>query len=112
MTNYDTILSSMEMGKPVRVVHNGHERFMCAHTLGTTNGYQQALFYQYAGETSNGPITSPEWRCLKLYDISSIEIIGDPWHTGRNHSRPQTCVKQVAAQIFVGNDGKPSLVAV
>lgn len=109
MTNYDTILSSMELGKPVRVVHNGHERFMCAHVLGRTNGYQQALFYQYDGYTSKGPLVTPEWRCLKLYDISSVEIIDGPWHTGNNHSQPQTCVKQIAAQIFVDGAGKPKV---
>ena len=111
MTVYDTIRSSMELGKPVRVIHKGHERFMCAHTLGHTNGYQQALLYQYGGSTSKGPLTAPEWRCLRLHDVTQIEIIDDAWHTGHNHSRPQTCVKDISMQVYVDADGNPKLAA-
>lgn len=104
MTVYEIIRDAILNRKIVTATYRGRVRIMCPHTLGTKRGRQQALFYQFAGDSSTGlgPDGDPQnWRCMfldELANVSSQEAQGQ-WHTAPNHSRPQTCVDQIDVEV-------------
>lgn len=78
---------------------------MCFHILGKCkDGYPQGFGYQFAGETSEGPI-KPEgdWRCMPVDEIQFIEMFDGPWRTGSSHKRRQICVKEVDVEVSWGD---------
>ena len=100
---YQLIRQAILEKKCMAASYKGLHRMMCPHTLGTSKkGEEQALFYQYAGESSSGlqPPGSPKnWRCLRIEDLSNLQIIEGPWHGGPNHSVPQTCVDEIDVEV-------------
>lgn len=102
---YATVSQAVTTKRPLAVQYDGKPtRFLCPHVLGLNKkGEYQALCYQYAGYSSSGiePDGSPSnWRCLPLHKITSIQFCdGGEWHTAPNHSRPQSCVKEVHIEV-------------
>jgi hypothetical protein len=98
---YDILKQAIINRQPVGAIYGGRVRLVCPHVLGIDKaGGLQALFYQFGGASNSRPIQpdgSPDnWRCLALEKLSSVQIISPgQWHTAPNHSRPQTCVKQI-----------------
>ena len=99
---YATVRSAIAEKRHVIARYNGFVREMCPHVIGTKNGREQALFYQFGGSSSSGlsPIGSPSnWRCIPLQTIEIIEIRDGEWYTAHNHSRPQTCVDDIDLEV-------------
>ena len=98
ITSYDLIRRAIERKQQVIATYRGYHREMCPHSLGVSKlGEQQALFYQFAGESSQslGPPGSPDnWRCLRVDELVDVSLRDGGWHTAPNHTRPQTCVYQ------------------
>jgi len=103
---YELLKDAIQNKKIVSGIYKRKLRIMCPHTLGTKNGRPQALFYQFAGESTSGldPDGSPgNWRCMflsELSDVTSSESHGK-WHTAPNHSRPQTCVGVIEVEVAI-----------
>lgn len=92
--------------QPLSAIYNGQSRLLCPHILGEDkDGNFQALFYQFAGESSSRPIergASPNnWRCFALEKLSEIKIIEGRWRTAPLE-REQTCVKVVHFEVAAG----------
>lgn len=101
-SNYDLIRTAIQNKQQVFATFGGHVRELCPHVIGTKNGRPQALFYQFGGSSSSGSIApgSPgNWRCLPIDGLSNVSVRAGQWHSGSNHSRPQTCVDIVDAEI-------------
>lgn len=83
----------------IRATYDGYERLMAPHTLGQSkSGAEQALFYQYGGKSKSGlmPDGHPKnWRCIPLDGLTNVSLVDGPWHSGPNHTTPQTCVAVV-----------------
>ncbi len=80
----------------------GCHREMCPHTLGYKKGREKALFYQFAGGSRSGlgPTGSDRnWRCVYLDELSDVVTKPGSWHTASDHTRKQTCVDQVVAEV-------------
>lgn len=103
MTVYEIIRDAILNRKVITATYRGRVRVMCPHTLGTKHGRQQALFYQFAGDSSSGlgPDGDPEnWRCMFLVELSNVASQAtSEWHTAPNHSRPQVCVDQIDVEV-------------
>jgi hypothetical protein len=105
MTVSEIIRDAIVNHKIVTATYRNRIREMCPHVLGTKRGRPQALFYQFAGESSSGlkPDGDPEnWRCMFLDTLSNVnsrDAKGE-WHTAPNHSRPQTCVDQIDVEVI------------
>jgi hypothetical protein len=56
------------------------------------------LAWQFAGESS-GPL--PQWRCLRIAEVSSARARRGPWHEGGSHRTTQTCVSDIDLDINV-----------
>jgi hypothetical protein len=101
-TAYEIVRDAIVNRKIVTATYRGKKRVLCPHVIGTKNGRRQALFYQFAGESSSGlgPDGDPEnWRCMFLDELSAVTAEVGDWHTAPNHSRPQTCVGQIDVEV-------------
>ncbi len=101
MTTYDLVKQAILNKQCVTCYYNGYLRKMTPHVLGQKNGKQQALFYQYGGQSSSGLSADPikNWRCIPIDKIENISINNDPFQTANSHSRTQTCVDSIDAEI-------------
>ena len=99
-TTYQIFRQAIINKQQITCTYNGLYREICPHTLGLNHkGGEQALSYQFAGESSQGLPPDGEWRCMKLDGVVNAKIKDGPWHTRDDHSRPQTCVKQVDVEV-------------
>ena len=99
---YELVRHAIIEKKIVVATYKRRRREMCPHTLGSTNGKKQALFYQFAGDSERGlgPDGSDEnWRCITLINLRDVELVEGEWHTGSGHSQPQTCVKRIDVEV-------------
>ena len=88
----------------VLATYDGYPREMCPHAIGTKNGREQALFYQFGGGSKSGlkPAGSPDnWRCIELAKLTGVSVRAGSWHTASNHSESQTCVCIVDVEVAV-----------
>ena len=79
--------------------YDGRFRELCPHIIGTNRrGEEVVLSWQFGGESS-GPL--PQWRCLKLTNISNARTRSGRWHEGGSHRTTQTCVSDIDLDINV-----------
>jgi hypothetical protein len=84
---------------PVTLNYNGVRREVCPHILGHTNGHERVLVFQFAGVTRSRLPAGGEWRCLRLEEISDIELRNGDWRGGKYHRAVQRCVDQVYLDV-------------
>jgi hypothetical protein len=104
MTIYELIRDAILNKKQIIATYNGFVRQMCPHTLGHKHGRPHALFYQFAGGSSQGlDPTNPtaNWRCLLVDELSGVLTCEGPWYTAPNYSRPQTCVDEIEVEVQI-----------
>lgn len=102
MSTYELIHEAIENKMQVTATYKGYYREMCPHVLGLKNGVMHCLFYQFGGDSSSRQIvpgSSQNWRCLDINALEDVSIHPGAWHTASNHSRPQTCVDQIDAEV-------------
>ena len=86
--------------RQVVCIYNGLRREVCPHMIGVgKDGSEMVLSYQFAGQSSKGLPAGGEWRCMRVADINDATSRVGEWHTGDNHSRPQTCVKLIDLEV-------------
>jgi len=102
MSNYELIRNAILGKQQVFAVYDTYRRELCPHAIGTKNGRQQALFYQFGGSGSKGPVTPgglSNWRCIPIDGLSNITVQSGEWHTAANHSKAQTCIDNIDIEI-------------
>lgn len=101
-TNYEIIAQAIREKLQISATYQGHHRELCPHTLGKKSGRHQALFYQFGGSSSQGPVrpgSGNNWRCIPIDGLTNIKLCAGEWYTSDNHSRPQTCVDQIDLEV-------------
>jgi len=95
-----TLFRNAILGEQQVVCHyDGRFRELCPHILGTNRrGEEVVLAWQFGGESS-GPL--PQWRCLKLDNVSDARPREGRWHEGGSHRTTQTCVSDIDLDINV-----------
>lgn len=102
MSTYEIIKDAINNKKQIIATYQGYVRELCPHAIGTKNGREQALFYQFGGHSSSGTIVtgSPSnWRCLPLDGLSNISVQDGTWYTAGNHSRTQSCIDWIDVEV-------------
>ena len=103
MSTYTTIKQAIISKQQVVATYDGHVREMCPHVIGTKDGREQALFYQFGGTSGSRPIEpagSPKnWRCIPIDGLSGVSVRDGAWHTATDHSKRQTCVDHVDVEV-------------
>ncbi len=83
----------------VTCVCEGRRRELCPNIIGTDkSGEEAVLAWQFAGESSG---SLPQWRCLKLANVSGARARDGRWHEGGSHRSTQTCVTNIDLDINV-----------
>lgn len=101
---YTKIRSAIASKKQVVATYGGHRREMCPHAIGLgPAGNEQALLYQFAGETSQGNASNlgerDRWRCMSLDALKDVEIREGEWHSASNYSVRSTCIKEIDLEV-------------
>jgi hypothetical protein len=99
----DLIVTAVQKKLIVTATYQGLVRIMCPHVVGYKNGKTgrelNALFFQFAGGSKSGLPLGGQWRCIHLDQLTNISLAPGEWHTGPDHSRPQTCVDEIIAEV-------------
>jgi hypothetical protein len=98
---YALIHDAIRNKRIITAMYKGYEREMCPHVLGHKKGRPHALFYQFGGSSSSGLPPDGAWRCVFVDELANVNVQDGAWHTGPNHSRPQTCVDQIDIEVSV-----------
>ena len=99
---YKLLRKAIRQKLQIVATYDGHLRELCPHVLGIKHARQQALFYQFGGTSSSGPLVpdSPDnWRCIPVDGLSDVRIRSGPWHTSGNYVNPQTCVDEIDVRV-------------
>jgi hypothetical protein len=98
-TTYDLFRNAILSEQQVVCSYDGRAREPCPHIIGTSKrGEEVVLAWQFAGESS-GPL--PQWRCLKLSNVSRARAREGRWHEGGSHMMTQTCASEIDLDINV-----------
>jgi hypothetical protein len=72
---------------------------LCPHIIGTNRrGEEVVLAWQFAGESSG---KLPQWRCLRLANVSDASPRNGRWHEGGSHRTEQSCVSAIDLDINI-----------
>lgn len=104
MNVLELIVQAIQQRLIVIAMYQGYERIMCPHVIGRKNeknGGQRlnALFFQFAGGSKSGLPAGGQWRCIHVEELSNVRTEHGEWHTGPDHSQPQTCVDEIIAEV-------------
>lgn len=102
MNIYNLLRHAILNKQQVIATYNGYYREMCPHALGTKNGKEHCLFYQFGGQSSSGPIipgSENNWRCIPVSGLTNVSLRVGEWHTTYNHSKRQTCIDHVDVEV-------------
>ena len=98
-TVQETIVTAIDQRLVVTAMYQGYERIMCPHVVGYKKGVLNALFFQFAGGSKSGLPPDGQWRCIHVDELSGVSAAPGEWHTGPDHSRPQSCVDNIIAEV-------------
>lgn len=95
--SYALIRRAILEKKIVRGVYRGLYLEMCPHLIGTNNGRECALCYQFGGQSLSGLIqpdgSRENWRCIEVNELFDVTIEDGAWHTAQFDSNLQTCIE-------------------
>ncbi len=110
MTTYEKIKTAIANKQSVSFKYDGLIRHMSPHIIGTKKGGEQALFYQFGGESNSGidkDKAQNNWRCLPLNKIEDLVVnnpLEVPFQTALNHLNPkveQTCIDDIDVEVTI-----------
>ncbi|MGF6311689.1 hypothetical protein ABIB82_003003 [Bradyrhizobium sp. i1.8.4] len=97
--NYGLFRKAILSEQQVVCMYEARPRELCPHIIGhNKKGEDVVLAWQFAGESS-GPL--PQWRCLRLANVSDISLREGRWHEGGSHRTAQTCVSEIDLDINI-----------
>ncbi|RXH26830.1 MULTISPECIES: hypothetical protein [Bradyrhizobium] len=97
--NYTLFRNAILAEQQVICVYEGRYRELCPHIIGTNKrGEEAVLAWQFAGDSSG---CLPQWRCLRLANVSDARARGGRWHEGASHRTTQTCVSSIDIDVNV-----------
>lgn len=95
---YDLIRNAVLARDSVSALYQGHLRLLSPFVLGTKAGDPHVLAYQFGGTSHKklAPDGSPEnWRCLRVSELTEINVLPGMWHAPRKGRSFQHCIDQV-----------------
>lgn len=96
---YSVVRQAIIDKQQIVATYQGHVREMCPHAIGTKNGRQQALFFQFGGTSSSGLPPGGQWRCIPIEGLDHVMSQPGEWHTAENHSEPSTCIDIIDVEV-------------
>lgn len=96
---YELIKLAIKNKQTIVATFGGHHRKMCPHAIGHRHGVERVFSYQFGGTSNSGLPPGGEWRCMDISRLSNISVHDGRWHTGKSHTRPQTCISVVDLKV-------------
>lgn len=88
--------------KQVACVYQGKHREVCPLVIGHSHGKEKVLVFQFAGDTSTGPLPpGGAWKCMFVANVREAHLRDGAWHEGKSHKRTQVCVRDVDLDINI-----------
>jgi hypothetical protein len=104
---YDLLRNAVLERDCVSAWYQGKLRLLSPAVLGTKAGEPHVLGYQFGGTSRQplGPDGSPRnWRCLRVSELTDVNLIPGLWHTAGRRKGVQNCIDQVDVSA-----GRPSM---
>lgn len=96
---YNLIARAIIERLQVLCFYQGYPRALCPALLGHTNGEEHTLAFQFAGDSSKGLPPDGDWKCLKVAEMTNVELRAGEWYAGSSHRERQQCVKEVDLDV-------------
>jgi len=99
--DYQLLRAALLARQSCFAVYDGHERYFCPHIIGTKQGAEQVLCWQYAGGSSTPLPPGGQWKCLTVSKMLGLMTTQDAWHDGEpgRTGRPSFCVDFVDEMV-------------
>jgi hypothetical protein len=97
--SYPLIRKAILERRQVHANFRGSFRELCPYVLGTKNGHDQALFFQFGGESVRGLPPGGDWRCLPVDELTEVSVREGPWHGENRYDPCQSCVDEVDVEV-------------
>ena len=96
---YTLFRNAIRAEQQVTCSYGGRRRELCPHIIGANkDGEDVVLAWQFGG-ASSGKL--PQWRCLKLANVSNARARDGRWHEGGSHKSEQSCVAKIDLDINI-----------
>jgi hypothetical protein len=97
---YSIVRQAIIDRQQIVATYDGHPRELTPHVIGTKDGREQALFFQFGGSSNSGLPPEGDWRCMTIDGLSGVSVREGEWYTGETQTdEPQTCVDLVDAHV-------------
>jgi hypothetical protein len=109
---YDLLRNAVLERDCVSAWYQGKLRLFSPVVLGTKAGEPHLLGYQFGGTSRQplGPDGSPRnWRCLRVSELTDVNLIPGVWHTAGRRKGVQNCIDQVDVSAGRPSSAKPRL---
>jgi hypothetical protein len=92
---YATVRRAIAERRQMVAEYGGHRRELCPHAIGHKDGKPHALFWQFAGGSSQTLPAGGAWRCLPLAGLTIVEVRAGAWHGPRLDLEAQSCIDAI-----------------
>jgi len=94
----------MEKKQSLGGYYNSLYRKFSPYKVGKKRGVLHCLGYQYAGNSSSGPILKGDrnnWRCFDIFKLRNLEILSDNFQEPSiKPLKRQTCIDVIIKEVF------------
>lgn len=109
MSTAESLKAAIAKKLQVTATYDGYYREFCPHAIGWKRPTKKnpvdthkVIVYQFGGETSEGPVPAGgAWKCFDVSGLSGVALREGEWHTGANHTQPNTCMDQDRIELEV-----------
>ena len=108
MATADVLKDAIRNKRQVTAMFDGFPREFCPHAIGwkgptekKANTTYHVIGYQFGGSSKSGLPPGGQWRCFPVDGLSDVASRAGEWHTGDNHTKPNTCIDQNRIELEV-----------
>lgn len=89
MSDYDLIMQAIQNRQSVTCYYEGYLRYLSPHAIGSLQGIERTVCFQYGGDSRKGLSTKLEknWRCFNIYEMVNLTVNNDTFQTAPNNTR-------------------------
>ncbi len=99
--NHSLLKRAIENKECITADYDGYTRKLAPHLLGTDDGVERALCYQYGGKAKGGLSDDPgdNWLCVSIDELHNALINDDPFQTAEGPIRIKECINITEVEV-------------
>jgi len=106
----DVLKDAISKKLQVTATYDGFPREFCPHAIGWKSPTEKkpsttyhVIGYQFGGSSRSGLPPGGQWRCFEVHGLSNVASRPGAWHTGDDHTRPNTCMDPNRIELEVAH---------